>query len=51
MRTKDLYTCLAMLILTIAFSRTGNSQTADFHYFQYKGQDACFAQTINDTLN
>lgn len=48
MRTKDLYTCLAMLILIIAFPRTGNSQTADFHYFQYKGQDACFAQAIND---
>ncbi|MDR1718453.1 MAG: glycoside hydrolase family 43 protein, partial [Prevotella sp.] len=48
MRTKDLYTCLAILILIIAFSRTGNSQTADFHYFQYKGQDACFAQAIND---
>jgi alpha-N-arabinofuranosidase len=34
--------------MIITFSRTGNSQTADFHYFQYKGQDTCFAQVIND---
>ena len=32
----------------IAFPLTGKSQTADFHHFQYKGQDACFGQAINN---
>jgi beta-xylosidase len=48
MKTKNVYTCLAILIMTIGFFPAGNSQTADFHYFQYKGQDASFEQAINN---